>query len=48
MNCCGLSSTALQDIEANYITSDNNTIYSFLNVSGRSTLNELTVNEITL
>jgi hypothetical protein len=39
MNCCGLSSTGLQDYEANNITSDNITIYSSLNVSGRSTLN---------
>ena len=34
MNCCGLSSTGLNDIEANNITSDNITIYSNLNVSG--------------
>jgi hypothetical protein len=44
MNCCGLSSTGLQDIDANNITSDNLTIYSSLNVSGFSNLNELTVN----
>ena len=41
MDCCGLSSTGLQDIDANNITSDNITIYLLLNVSGRSTLNEL-------
>ena len=44
MDCCGLSSTGLQDIDANNITSDNTTIYSSLNVSGFSNLNELTVN----
>jgi hypothetical protein len=44
MNCCGLSSTGLQDIEANNITSDNITVYSNLNVSGFSNLNELLVN----
>jgi len=44
MSCCGLSSTGLQDIEANNITSDNITIYSNLNVSGFSNLNELLVN----
>ena len=46
MNCCGLSSTGLQDYEPNNITTDNITIYSSLNVIGRSTLNELTVNDI--
>ncbi len=44
MNCCGLSSTGLQDIEANNITSDKITIYSNLNVSWFSNLNELLVN----
>jgi hypothetical protein len=44
MNCCGLSSTGLQDIDANNITADNITMYSFLNVSGFSNLNKLTVN----
>jgi len=43
MNCCGLSSTGLNDINANNITSDNITIYSNLNVSGFSNLNELLV-----
>ncbi len=46
MSFCGLSSTGLQDIDANNITSDNITIYSSLYVSLRSTLNELTVNDI--
>jgi hypothetical protein len=32
MDCCGLFSTGLKDIDANNITSDN--ITSFLNVSG--------------
>ncbi len=44
MNCCGLSSTGLQDIQANNIRSDNITVYSNLNVSGFSNLNELLVN----
>ncbi len=44
MDCCGLSSTGLQDFDANNITSDNLTISSYLNVSGFSNLNELTVN----
>jgi hypothetical protein len=43
MNCCGLSSTGLNDINANNITSDNITIYSNLNFSGFSNLNELLV-----
>jgi hypothetical protein len=34
MDCCGLSSTGLKDIDANTITSDNITIFSNLNVSG--------------
>jgi hypothetical protein len=45
MNFCGLSSTGLNDIDANNITSDNTTIFSNLNVSGFSTLNELLVND---
>ncbi len=44
MNCCGLSSTGLYDIDANNITSDNITLFSNLNVSGFSNLNELLVN----
>ncbi len=44
MNCCCLSSTGLNDIDANKITSDNITIFSNLNVSGFSILNELFVN----
>ncbi len=43
MDRCGLSSTGLQDLDANNITSDNLTIYSSFNVSGFSNLNELTV-----
>ena len=38
MDCCGLSSTGLQNIDANELTSDNATIYSSLNVSGNSVL----------
>ncbi len=34
MNCCGLSSIGLNDIDANNIISDNITIFSNLNVSG--------------
>ncbi len=44
MNRSGLSSTGLHDIEANNITSDKITVYSNLNVSGFSNLNELLVN----
>ena len=44
MNCCGLSSIGLQDFEANNITSDKITVYSNLNISGFSNLNELLVN----
>jgi hypothetical protein len=43
MNFCGLSSTGLNNIDANNITSDNITVYSNLNVSGFSNLNELLV-----
>ncbi len=32
MDCCGLSSTGLQNIDANEITSGNITVYSNLNV----------------
>ncbi len=39
MNCCGLSSTGLNDINANNITSDNITIFLNLNVRGFSYLN---------
>ena len=38
MSCCGLSSTGLQNIDANEITLDNSTIFSNLNVSGFTTL----------
>ena len=40
MDCCGLSSTGLKNVDANDITSDNITIFSFLNVSGVSKFNE--------
>ncbi len=43
MDCCGLSSTGLKNIDANEITSDNTTMFSNLNVSGFSNLNELLV-----
>ncbi len=43
MNCCGLSSTGLNDIDTNNITSDNITIFSNLNVGGFSNLNALLV-----
>ncbi len=45
MNCCGLSSDGLNDINANNITSDNITIFSNLNVSGFSNFKELSVND---
>ena len=44
MDCCGLSSTGLQNIDANELTSDNATIYSSLNVSGYSFLNNVLMN----
>ena len=43
MNCCGLSSTGLQNVDANEITSDNTTIFSNLNVSGFTNLNNIIV-----
>ncbi len=43
MNCCGLSSTGLENIDANELTSDNTTIYSNLNVSGNTNLNNVIV-----
>jgi hypothetical protein len=45
MDCCGLSLTGLNDIEANNITSDNITIFSNLNISGFSNLSQLLVND---
>jgi hypothetical protein len=36
MDCCGLSSTGLKNIDANEITSGNISIFSKLNVSGLS------------
>jgi hypothetical protein len=45
MDCCGLSSSGLNVIDADNITSDNITIFSNLNVSGFSNLNELLVND---
>jgi hypothetical protein len=45
MDCCGLTSTGLNDIDAYNITSDYITIFSNLNVSGFSNLNELLVND---
>ncbi len=44
MDCWGLSSTGLKDIDANNITSDNINIFSNLNVSGTTNLNALIVN----
>ena len=44
MDCCGLSSIGLQNIDANEITSDNVTIYSRLNVSGYLFFNNVLVN----
>ncbi len=41
MDCCVLSSTGLNDIDANNITSDNITILSSLNVSGTNILLEI-------
>ncbi len=44
MDCCGLSSTGLKNVDANDITTDDIIIFSFLNVSGFSTWNKLIVN----
>ncbi len=38
MDCCGLSSTGLLDIDANDIIADNRTILSNLNVGGTTNL----------
>jgi len=43
MSCCGLSSTGLNNIDANELTADNITVFSNLNVSGYSFLNNLNV-----
>ena len=43
MSCCGLSSTGLNNIDANELTSDNATIFSNLNVSGFSFLNNVLI-----
>ena len=36
LSCCGLSSTGLNNIDANEFTSDNISVFSILNVSGYS------------
>ena len=41
MDCCGLSSTGLQNIDANELTADTATILSNLNISGYSFFNIL-------
>jgi hypothetical protein len=41
MDCCSLSSTGLQDIDANDIIADNIAILSYLNVSGTTNLNNV-------
>ena len=47
MSCCGLSSTGLNNIDANELTSDNITVFSNLNVSGYSFLNNVLINNNT-
>ncbi len=48
MNCCGLSSTGLQDIDAKNITSNKISKFSNLNVSGTfNLLSSLNVSGIT-
>ena len=42
MECCGLSSTGLNDIDANNITSDNISVISSLTVSGTNILSSIT------
>ncbi len=39
MNCCGLSSTGLQDIDSNDVIADNITLLPNLNVNGTTNLN---------
>ena len=49
MDCCNLSSTGLQDIDANDIIADNITILSNLNVSGSTYLyNSLNVQGVNI
>ena len=43
MDCCGLSSTGLQNIDANELTADNATIFSNLYISGYSFLNNVLI-----
>jgi hypothetical protein len=47
MDCCNLSSTGLQDIDANDIIADNITILSRLNVSGITNLHN-SLNDVVL
>ncbi len=42
MSCCGLSSTGLNNIDANEFTSDNATVFSNLYVGGNTILNNAT------
>ncbi len=44
MDCCGWSSTGLKNIDENKIKGNNLTLFSKLNVSGFSNLNELLIN----
>ncbi len=41
MDCCGLSSTGLQYSDANELTSDNTTMFTSLNISGYTFLNNV-------
>ncbi len=41
MDCCGLSSTGLKDIDANNITSDNMSVLTSSTVSGTNILTSL-------
>jgi hypothetical protein len=45
MDCCGLSSTGLQNIDANELTADKATIFSNVNVSGYTFLNNVLIND---
>ncbi len=47
MSRCGLSSTGLNNIDANELTSDNITVFSNLNVSGHSFLNNVLIDNNT-
>ena len=48
MDCCGLSSTGLQDIDANNIMADNISVLTSLTVSGTNILSSLSTINLNL